>query len=72
MVITPKTTFLTRLQRNQYSLSKFNNKNQQPEQQYLVSHPATPLSPHFGKTWRGAALKYPNAPYLVVDGGTPV
>jgi hypothetical protein len=32
----------------------------------------TPLSPHSGKPWRGAALTYPNAPYFVVGGGIPI
>ena len=64
--------FLTLLQRNQYSLSKVNKKNQQPEQQHLGSHLANPSSPHSGEPWRGEAVTYPNAPYLVVDGRTPV
>ncbi len=64
--------FLTLLQRNQYSLPKTNDKNQTTGATTSAQLPNTPLSPHSGKSQRGAALIYLNAPYFIVIGWAPI
>jgi hypothetical protein len=63
---------MTLLQRNQYLLPKTNGKSQPTGATKTAQLLTTPSSPHSGKLRRGAVLTYPNAPYFVVGGGTPV
>ncbi len=51
---------------------KTNDKNQTTGATTLTQLLTTPLSPHSRKPRRGAALMYPNAPYFVAIGGTPI
>ena len=51
---------------------KTNAKNQTTGATTPAQLLTTPSSPHSGKPRRGAALMYPNAPYFVMIGGTPI
>jgi hypothetical protein len=64
--------FMTLLQRNQYLFPKTNDKKQTTGATTLAQLPATPSSPHSSKPLRGVVLTFPNGPYFVVGGGTPV
>jgi hypothetical protein len=72
ILATQKTRFYDSATEELYLLPKTNNKNQSTPSNNTAQLSTTPLSPHYGKPWRGVALTYPNAPYFVVGGRTPV